>query len=158
MWPIIFTAIMLIKPEMSHELALNYAAMIDSQAIVSGVDPLLIVAIAMHESGWNERAISKDGEDYGLLQVRARYYGGRKEWLLNPATNIKAGGYVIAKSIEFCRRWLKREPTTQEWLSVYQGSRPSCKSTQLTKSFEDYAVCVGLEVERGKTTNECEFH
>ena len=158
MWPMIFVAITMIHPEMSPALALNYASMIEEQAVVSQVDPLLIVAIIEHESGFDPHALSGDGEDRGLMQVRSRWYGGKADWLYNPAVNIKAGGYVITKSIQFCRQLLKRDPTTQEWLSVYQGSRPSCKPTALTKSFEEYAVCIGLEIEQSKTQTECSFH
>jgi hypothetical protein len=106
------------------------------------VDPFLVVAIITHESKWRERVISDDRMDYGLMQVRAMYYGAPANALLYGENNIRAGVYVMKKSIDFCRGYLKREPTTQEWLSVYQGSVPSCKPTALTKIVEDYQFCL----------------
>jgi len=120
----------------------HLAKVIQSQSEAVDVDPLMIVAIAEHESHFNARAVSPDGLDYGLLQIRAKYYGGKPEWLFDETNNIKAGVYIIRKSMEVCRRILKREPTTQEWLSVYQGSLPSCKPTKLTKIVYDYAQCL----------------
>lgn len=121
-----------------------YATEIQKNADSAGVDPLILVAIITHESQWNASAISPDHEDYGLMQVRARHYSGGQNsaWLLNPHYNIQVGSYVIKKSIEFCRKYLHREPDLQEWMSVYQGSYPSCKHTHLTKIVEDYYFCL----------------
>lgn len=121
-----------------------YAAEIQQAAEKADVDPLLYVSIITHESQWNERAISADHEDYGLMQVRARYYNGgtHPEWLLNPHYNIMIGTHIINGAREFCRKFLKREPTLQEWMSVYQGSKPSCKPTKLSKIVEDYYQCL----------------
>jgi hypothetical protein len=139
-------------PEMKVQ---QYAVDIQKGAEYAGVDPLILVAIATHESQWNERAISPDHKDYGLMQVRGMYYNGgqHNEWLLNPHYNFATGSYIIKKSIEFCRKSLKREPTLQEWMSVYQGSVPSCKPTMLTKIVEDYYLClvrtIEIDVEQG---------
>jgi hypothetical protein len=128
----------------------QFATEIEKNSESTQVDPLVYVAIITHESEWNERAISADQEDYGLMQIRGRHYNGGQhpEWLLNPHVNILAGGYVINKSITFCRKYLKREPSLQEWVSVYQGSRPSCKPSKLTKIVEDYYLCLVQNVEK----------
>jgi Transglycosylase SLT domain len=129
------------------------ATVIQDRANYADVDPYIFVAIITHESQWAERAISGDGLDYGLMQVRSINYGGDAKYLLTGEGNIKVGAYVIKRSIEFCRGWLHREPTTQEWLSVYQGSRRACHPTKLTKKFEDYAKCVQANVEDGHKYN-----
>jgi hypothetical protein len=112
----------------------------------AGVDPFIIVAIATHESGWNERTISDDGEDLGLLQIRGKFYGGKNEWLLSGENNIRVGSYIIKKDIEFCEKQLKRAPSEDEWLSCYAGqcTNPAhwCKPTSLTKQFVAYEKCL----------------
>src|SRR5271166_647081 len=87
--------------------------------------------------------------DYGLMQVRAAHYGGPASYLLLGESNIKVGTHTIKMSKDYCRTKLHREPTTQEWLSVYQGSPAGykCKPTRLTKQFEDYALCLQDNVE-----------
>jgi hypothetical protein len=149
---IIFAIHMSLSPfrPVSDAKVKQFATEIQKSAETTQVDPLIYVAIITHESGWDERAISQDGEDYGLMQVRGRHYNGGKhpEWLLNPHVNLMAGSYVIQKSTDFCRRYLKREPTLQEWMSVYQGSLPSCKRSKLTKIVEDYYMCLVQNVEK----------
>lgn len=143
---IVFAIHMSLAPQqhLSEQRIQYYAAEIQKAADKADVDPLLYVSIITHESQWNERAISPDHEDYGLMQTRARYYNGgtHPEWLLNPHYNIQIGTLIITGARDFCRRFLKREPTLQEWMSVYQGSKPSCKPTKLTKIVEDYFQCL----------------
>lgn len=139
-------------PEVREEML---ARCIQQRAEYAGVDPLIIVAIISHESQWNERAISTDGMDYGLMQVRARHYGGNSNYLLSGESNINVGTDLIKKDIAYCQRILGRQPSTQEWLSVYQGSPSAykCKPTKLTKQFEDYALCLQDNVENAAGHN-----
>jgi Transglycosylase SLT domain len=129
------------------------ATSIQQQADTVGVDPFVFVAIIAHESQWRERAISGDGLDYGLMQVRRLYYGASPNLLLNGEINIKAGAYVIKKSIDFCRTYLKREPTTAEWMSVYQGNPRSCRVSRLSKKVTDFGLCLQQNVEFGHNFN-----
>lgn len=154
MWTYIYLTISLLHPQLSSTTVGSYADAIVKQAETTYVDPYMIVSIIEHESRFDHNAISEDTLDVGLMQVRSMYYGGKRDWLFNGLTNIKAGGYVIKKSIDFCRGFLKREPTTQEWLSVYQGSIPSCKSNKLTKQVEDYMFCLRSDLTQAKT---CHF-
>lgn len=122
------------------------------------IDPIMIVAIVAHESQWNERAISSDREDFGLMQVRNRYYynGLHSNWLLDGVNNIKVGTNIIKKSKDICRTFLGREPKTQEWLACYTGSctvSGMCKPTKLTKVIEDYSLCMQDVVENGTQTD-----
>lgn len=129
------------------------ATAIQQEADNVGVDPFVFVAIIAHESQWQERAISEDGLDYGLMQVRKLYYGAHPSLLLNGEHNIKAGAFVIKKSIEFCRKFLKREPTTAEWMSVYQGNPRSCRVSRLSKKVADFGECLQQNVEFGHNYN-----
>lgn len=130
-----------------------FATTIQQQADNVGVDPMIFVAIIAHESQWNERAISEDGLDYGLMQVRRLYYGAHPSLLLNGENNIKAGANVIKKSIDFCRTFLKREPTTVEWMSVYQGNPRSCRPSRLAKKVVDFGTCLQKNVDEGHNYN-----
>lgn len=126
--------------------ARQLATTIQHQSDAIGIDPMVEVAIIAHESQWRERIISPDNEDYGLMQVRARHYGGLDQWLLQGEHNIAVGSYIIKLDIDLCRKHLGREPETQEWMSCYQGSCTTkshwCKPTKLTKTVEDYSQCL----------------
>jgi hypothetical protein len=122
-------------------------------------DPVTAIAIIHHESHWTPGAISPDGEDYGLGQVRARFVGAClddadplaapseaclavKQKLLSPDENIKAMGRIIAKNREFCVKMTGKGDKAR-WLAGYQGyNSPSkkewCKSGDLTKEVLDY--------------------
>ena len=129
------------------------ATTIQQQADAVDVDPFIFVAIIAHESQWRERAISEDGFDYGLMQVRHLYYGANRNLLLDGENNIRAGAYVIKKAKDFCRNYLKREPTTAEWMSVYQGNPRSCRVSRLSKKVADFGLCLQQNVEFGHNYN-----
>src|SRR5271165_5770562 len=146
MYLFIYFIIKLLHPSLSQGTIDSYATAIDKQ---SDIDPLVFITIAEHESGFVANAISKDGEDFGLLQVRAKYYHGKPEWLLDGANNIRVGAHIIRESQNVCRKYLKREPEYQEWLACYQGScvgRQMCKPTKLTRQFANYTSCLQTQV------------
>lgn len=134
------------------------AETIQQRAIYADVDPLIVVAIITHESQWNERNISVDGKDIGLMQIRVANMGNNTSYLLLGQNNIRAGTDLIKRDIDYCRKVLGREPTTQEWLSPYQGPGRNgqgykCQPTKLTKLFADYASCLEDAVINGETKN-----
>jgi hypothetical protein len=82
--------------------------------------------------------VSKDGEDFGLAQVRARYIGACrqdknprwhpseacravKERLLEPEENIAVMGQIIAGHRKICRQ-KAGNASLLGWLASYQGS------------------------------------
>ena len=140
----IILAIKLSSPSLPDSRAESFAKVMQKDAVKEDIDPFLFVAIAEHESQFNELIISQNGEDFGLLQIRARHYGGNSSYLLIGENNINVGSYIIRKDKEYCERKLGREPTTQEWLSVYQGSPSAykCKPTKMTNDVETYAMCL----------------
>lgn len=155
MWFYIYLTISVLHPYLASTTVGRYADTIVKQAELSRTDPYLFVAIIEHESEFNAQAISSDTYDLGLMQVRYKYYSGKREWLFNGDTNIRAGAYVIRRSMDICSKYLKREPSVGEWLSVYQGSIPSCKATRLTKQVEKYANCLQSDISKAK---ECKFN
>jgi Transglycosylase SLT domain len=146
MYIFIYILIKIIHPTLSDAAVSSYANAINKQ---SDIDPLVFITIAEHESGFKANAISGDGEDRGLLQIRSRYYRGKPEWLLNGAENIRVGANVIRASQDFCRKYLNREPEYQEYLACFQGScvgNQVCKPTKLTQQFADYTDCLQTQI------------
>jgi hypothetical protein len=154
----IILAIQLSTHNIPSVRAEHLAGVIQQQSDKIGIDGLIEVAIITHESQWNERAISPDGLDMGLMQIRSIHYGGNNSYLLDGDANIKVGSYLIKRSMDYCRKRLDREPTTQEWLSTYQGSGDAgfhCKPTKLTKLFENYYLCLKGDVENPANMVDC---
>jgi len=147
----IILAIQLSAPSLPQIKVEQFAPVIQKDAMKVEVDPLIFVSIILHESGFNEGLVSRDGLDEGLMQIRAANFGNNKIGLLVGTFNIDVGAYSIKINKEFCAKHLKRQPSNQEWLSCYQGSCNSfahmCKPTRLTKQFEDYELCLQYEVE-----------
>jgi hypothetical protein len=140
----IILAIQLSTSNVLYIKAVSLAKVMQKDAVKEGIDPFILIAIAQHESKFHESIISQDGEDYGLLQIRARHYGSNPNYLLVGENNINVGSYIIRKDKEYCERELGRKPATQEWLSVYQGSQSAykCKPTAMTNDVETYAMCL----------------
>lgn len=151
-------AIHLSAPNLSARSAEYYGVTLQKEAIRTETSPAIGIAIIDHESRWNPLQISRDGEDRGLMQVRARF-SRHPEWLLDGQANIKAGFGWINSSKEFCEKALGREPEDQEWLSCYQGScKPNrhCKPTWMTNRVEKYAQCITDAVMDG-VCKSCEY-
>jgi hypothetical protein len=69
----VFTAILFCRPTMPHATATAYARIVLDGSLRIGRDPLLIVAIVKHESGWQEWAINPKSGARGLGQVLPEY-------------------------------------------------------------------------------------
>jgi len=130
-------AIQLSQPRVTPEDAQRFATALHEQAQAHDFDPLMGVALIFHESSFNPRAVSKNGEDWGLAGIRARHVGdcarsrtpvrnptpecrAQKERLLEPEENIR----VMAELIAFHRKVCRQKVGTQSvpnWLASYQG-------------------------------------
>jgi Transglycosylase SLT domain len=133
----IVLAIRFAHPEVSEVDATRYAASLQVEAQEHDFDPLTGVAIIHHESRFHPRAVSPDGEDYGLAQVRARHVGACrkdknpkgnpsaacravKERLLQPEESIRVMAELITSHRKLCRK--KAGSTSMlSWLASYQG-------------------------------------
>lgn len=79
--------------------ALNYDPLIEAAASANTVNPALIRALIVVESGFNPRALSKRGA-VGLMQLlpaTARRYGVSD--IYDPAQNIRAGTHYLSDLI-----------------------------------------------------------
>lgn len=139
---LIVLAIQLSRPSIPKHEAVHYAKVLQQEAKEHDFDPFTGVAIIHFESYWHPTVVSKDGEDYGLAQIRARYVKGCREdedplgapsvacqaakaRLLDGATNIRRMAALITANRELCKEKTGRV-WFQEWLASYQGrNRPS---------------------------------
>jgi len=130
-------AIRFAHPDVSDADATSYAAALQFEAERHDFDPLTGVAIIQHESRFHPRAISPDGEDYGLAQVRARHVGACKDdkdprrrpseacravkqRLLEPSESIRVMAELISSHRKLCRQKTGNANLLQ-WLASYQG-------------------------------------
>lgn len=133
----IVAAIQLSAPGVSEPDALRIATALREQAKVHDFDPFTAVAVIHSESRFNYLAISPDGEDYGLGQIRARFIGAcksaespvdhpsdeclsQKERLLVPEENIRVLAELITRHRQLCQR-KARSNKFPNWLASYQG-------------------------------------
>lgn len=128
-------AIQLMAPQLSRDVAKQYAAVIHQQSRARRLDPYLMVAVIAHESRLRAPLrYTAAGELYvGLGQIRARNYPECRESLdsesckrriaslQDGSTNLHQAAIVLDQSRVFCRKHLGRKPKIAEWLSVYQG-------------------------------------
>lgn len=97
---LIATAIGLCRPALPLAKRVAYANIV----VKASIDPLLVVALIDHESGWFEGAVSKDRRDYGLGQLRRKFIP-KAEWpkLLNGIYNLKKTLWAIETWRKICK-------------------------------------------------------
>lgn len=134
---LIVAAIQLSRPNIDTADATLIATALQREAKAHDFDPFTGVSIIFHESGFNPKAISPSGEDYGLAQIRARYIGGckhtkdplrrptaacrrEKERLLDPTYNIQVMADLITQNRAFCKSKVG-SALFPRWLASYQG-------------------------------------
>lgn len=111
--------------------AKQYAKPVYEAARLADVDPLMMVAYVQHESSFRARVSSRDGEDWGLGQVRARHQAPCSDWksraceeekqkLLNPSYNLR----VVAGKIRHIKNQKPFEdnPVDEQWLAGLAGT------------------------------------
>ena len=75
--------------------------MIDDIAVRSGVDPNIVKAIIMEESGGNPNAVGDNGESIGLMQIQPKHHKKRMEELgivslFDPQENVILGCSILS--------------------------------------------------------------
>lgn len=75
--------------------------MIDDIATRSGVDPAIVKAIIMEESGGNPNALGDNGESIGLMQIQPKHHKKRMEELgivslFDPQENVILGCSILS--------------------------------------------------------------
>lgn len=135
--PVIVAAIQFGHPGIDDRDAAHYAKLLQQEAASRDFDPLTGVAIIHFESGFRPDVVSRNGEDHGLAQIRARYVGACakdkdpvrrpspecravKRMLLTPEGNIQKMGEIITRSRAFCKK-KTGSALFARWLASYQG-------------------------------------
>jgi soluble lytic murein transglycosylase-like protein len=103
-------------------LAYKYAVLITKNADIFELDPLDIVSVIYHESGFNPKAVSTTA-DYGLMGINW-YYVGRhrvkeRKDLLDVETNIKIGVEMLNFWREFSRKDTAKGQFIHSFVSHY---------------------------------------
>lgn len=140
MLKLILAAILLVSPHVGKVRATRYARHIAKWSKHYRVDPLLVVSLIQHETGFkNVRGLCKNCRgDWGLMQLHVSKtshakYLGREYLLLDPALNIKLGIRLMswwrAQHRRMCRRiknhwWIDhykfgwRVPRRHRWVKL----------------------------------------
>ncbi len=135
--PIIVSAILLSRPGMPLPEARHYARVLQEEASRHGYDPLTAVAIVHFETHWQPGLVSPDGEDYGLGQIRARWWGACRDdvdpvhdpgpgcravkaSLLVGEVNLRRMSVIITANRELCKDKTGTANLPQ-WLAGYEG-------------------------------------
>lgn len=134
---VIVAAILMSRPELPREDATRWAEVLRDEARARDFDPLTVVSLVHHESGWHPTRISPSGEDFGLGQIRARYLEPcRKdedpvrrpseackrlqETLLEPEANLRTIARLVLLHRGICRK-KAGSAAVDRWLASYQG-------------------------------------
>ena len=134
---VIVSAILLSRPSMPLPEVRRYAHVLQEEAAKHAFDPLTVVAIVHFESRWSPGAVSPDGEDYGLGQVRARFWGAcrgdadpvndpspacraTKATLLSGEHNLRRLSTIITANRELCKEKIGNADLPR-WLAGYEG-------------------------------------
>jgi hypothetical protein len=139
---VIVSAILLSRPTLPPAEAARYARIVAEEARKHDFDPLTAVSIVHFESRWMPGAVSPDGEDWGLGQIRARWLSAcrddadpvhdpsdacraAKQTLLVPEVNLRRMSFIITANRELCKA-RAGSGDLPHWLAGYEGlSRPS---------------------------------
>jgi hypothetical protein len=170
---VIVSAILMSRPTMPPAEATRYAKLLDHEAREHDFDPLTAVAIIHFESRWRPTAVSPDGEDWGLGQIRARWLSGcrddadpvrnpspacraAKNSLLVPEINIRRMASIITANRELCKERAGMGDLPH-WLAGYEGlSQPArdvwCKPNAKTWQVVAYRkmLVAKLATKRGR--------
>lgn len=135
---VIAWAISFASPSLPKNVAHSYAKTIRAEARNHHIDPFTIISIIRHESRFRASAISSDGEDYGLGQIRARFLKAcrkdknpvhapspkckvAKMRLLHGPANIRHLAGAISQWRKTCRRITGKPALFARWLHGYGG-------------------------------------
>lgn len=132
-------------PQMSHTQQAAYAQVLQAEGKRHHIDPLDVVVLIRHESRWHSHAVSQDGEDLGLGQIRARFDPAcrkdqnpvdepspechrARQRLLDPIYNLRRTFAALAQWRTKCRT-TGSSPSFRELLEGYGGlSDPSSQT------------------------------
>jgi soluble lytic murein transglycosylase-like protein len=102
-------------------------------SLLSGIDPALTNAVIKVESNGNPFAVSRDRQDSGLMQVRAKYVPESKLQLLQSCTNVKRGIEILRVAKNKCKHTIDNT-----WLVCYNAGITGARRIRYPKKFPYY--------------------
>src|ERR1051325_9843304 len=147
----IFTVLYLLYESWWYLREHSYDKLIRSAAAQYGVSPYLVKALVWRESKFNRLCLGKAGE-VGLMQVTEN---AAKEWavaqkrarpskveLFNPATNLEAGTWYLARALQ---RWKECDNPVPFALAEYNaGHSKVLKGQTRGASAKDFTPHIGI--------------
>jgi hypothetical protein len=126
------------RPKLPYKSRLVWAKLLIKTAKKHDFDPFTGVAIVHNESRWHPGAVSANGEDFGLGQIRARFIKGCrrdipaakdtsksctavKARLLSLDHGIRNLGRAITQWRKTCRKVTGKAALLRRWLHGYGG-------------------------------------
>lgn len=101
-------------------------ALITSYSMMFNVNPKVAISVARVESRLNPKAVSRDGFDHGLFQIRSTSYPGySKKALMNPRINIFLGVLHLKKAKDTCIH-----QKDLNWLTCYNLGNAGAKKVK----------------------------
>lgn len=105
-----------------------------------GVDPILVLAIARHESGMRPNAVNHNPNgslDLGLMQVNSRWipalrgYGIDARMLMDPCVNSYVGVWILKQAIA-------RYGATWQAVGAYNAASPAKQQRYIARIYPLY--------------------
>jgi soluble lytic murein transglycosylase-like protein len=110
-------------------------------SFLNGISPQITQAVISVESNNNNFAVSRDGKDFGLMQIRQKYVPQTKLQLLNPCANVKIGTEILAEAKRRCKH--KADNT---WLTCYNVGVAGARRIKWPKKFPYYLKVMAAKV------------
>lgn len=108
----VLAIILAANPGLPPAVRAQYARALHAECTRYGLSSTVVARLITSESRWRPRAVSPDGRDIGLGQVRLlRGRPGKRE-LLDPAVNLKWTVRIAAQWKRVCG---------DKWISGYKG-------------------------------------
>lgn len=153
---VIVSAILLSRPSMPLPEARRYARVLQEEAAQHDFDPFTVVAIVHFESRWHPGVVSPDGEDFGLGQVRARWWGACRDdadpvhdpspgcravkaQLLGGEHNLRRVARIITANRELCKAKTGKADLPR-WLAGYEGLNSPSRDVWCAPSAKTWQV------------------
>jgi soluble lytic murein transglycosylase-like protein len=86
------------------------------------IRPRIIMAVIKVESNWDHKAVNNN-EDFGLMQVRAKYVEETGKELLDPCINLERGTKILANARDNCKHTDELEWVVCFNLGITGGSK-----------------------------------
>lgn len=100
---------------------------------MNGISPSVTNAVISVESNGNVMAVSSDGQDFGLMQIRKKYSKYTKLQLLNGCTNVMAATEILGRLKKKCK-----DCVDFTYVNMYNLGETGAKKLKYPKKWKYY--------------------